>query len=394
MGGLGTLELVLTSQCNLRCGYCFENDKKDGRMSWETARASLDNLLASRKRDVRITFFGGEPTLEFPLIRRAVEYVEQNRRRSQRPRFGLITNGMLLGPEELAFIAEHRIHVQLSFDGVPAAQRFRGRETFEVLDRLIDTIKRDHPQLFARRFKISITLIGRTVPYLADSIDYFLGKDVRQIEIGPSFTHDPTFKPEMIVELRRQFRRIFRSSVRHRALTGRCPVMELRRAPVTSASRPKSLTMCGVMRGEKLAVDVDGQSHGCVLFASSFQRFSTPFLRERLESLRLGDVRTGEPATRLPMYEDAVRKTAIFHDKQDKYSSYARCGTCRFFNSCGVCPVSIGHQPGNDDPRRVPDIQCAYYLVALSHSARFPRRRAVERPGPVPTTADLVRFLS
>src|SRR4029079_15559485 len=42
---LKTLELVLTSQCNLRCGYCFENAKQDGRMSWEVAKASLDAIL-------------------------------------------------------------------------------------------------------------------------------------------------------------------------------------------------------------------------------------------------------------------------------------------------------------------------------------------------------------
>jgi sulfatase maturation enzyme AslB (radical SAM superfamily) len=391
VSGLRTLELVLTSQCNLRCGYCFENAKKDGRMSWETMKAALDGALASPEREIRILFFGGEPALEFPSIRRAVGYVEEHRRRSQRAHFKLLTNGVLLGDEELSFLAAHRIDVQLSFDGVPAAQALRGRETFAVLDRLLDTVRRDYPVMFRRRFAVSITLLGRTIPYLADSVEYFLGKDVRSIEIGPSFTHDPTFRTEMIEDLRAQFRRIDRASRAHLKRTGRVPVTALRRDGPAERRRPKSLTMCGVMRGEKLAVDVDGQSHGCVLFASSYQRFSTPFLRERLESLALGDVRTGEPLALLPIYEDRVRRTEIFHDKQEKYSSYARCGTCRFLSSCGVCPVSIGNQPGVADPRRVPDLQCAYYLVSLSTKARFPVRRPARPSSPIVTTADLAR---
>jgi sulfatase maturation enzyme AslB (radical SAM superfamily) len=393
MNALRTLELVLTSQCNLRCGYCFENDKKDGRMAWETAKASLDTALASSQRDIAILFFGGEPALEFPTIRRSVEYVNAHRRRSQRPRFRVITNGLLLGPEELRFLDEQRVHVQLSFDGVPPAQDLRGRGTFEALDRLLDTIRRDHPGMHARRFSVSMTLLGRTIPHLADSVEYFLGKQVREILIGPQFTHDPTYRTEMIDDLRRQFRRIFRASVAHYARTGRVPVAALRKGP-PEGKKPKTLTMCGVMRGEKLAVDVDGQSHGCVLFASSYQRFTNPFLKDRLESLALGDVRTGEPARRLPMYEDAVRRTEIFHDKQDKYSSYARCGSCRFLTTCGVCPVSIGHRRGGEDPHRVPDLQCAFYLVSLSYQARFPSRRPDARESAPRTVADLVRVWS
>jgi sulfatase maturation enzyme AslB (radical SAM superfamily) len=393
VNALRTLELVLTSQCNLRCGYCFENDKKNGSMSWETARASLDTALASSQEEIGILFFGGEPALEFPTIRRSVEYVNARKRRSQRVRFRVITNGTLLGPEELFFLDEKRVHVQLSFDGVPEAQQLRGRGSFQVLEALLDTIRHEHPAMYSKRFSVSMTLLGRTIPFLADSVELFLGKQVREIMIGPQFTHDPTYRTEMIDDLRAQFRRVFRASVAHYARTGRVPVAVLRRG-ARSGPRPKRLTMCGVMRGEKLAVDVDGQSHGCVLFASSFQRFTTPFLKDRLESLALGDVKSGEPMRRLPMYEDAVRRTEIFHDKQDKYSSYAKCGACRYFTSCSVCPVSIGHQRGTEDPRRVPDLQCAFHLVALSYQSRFPTRRPGERASRATSLSDLARVWS
>jgi sulfatase maturation enzyme AslB (radical SAM superfamily) len=371
-----TLELILTSQCNLRCSYCFENDKKSGRMEWEVARAALDRALASPEREIRVLFFGGEPLLEFPTLRRAVEHVADNRRRSQRAKFTVITNGLLLGEDELTFLDRHRVHVQVSFDGTPQAQALRGRGTFDVLDRLLDTVRTRHPAMFRSRFSVSITLLSRTIPQLADAVDYFLAKRVQEIHIGAKITHDPAFRQEMIHDLRAQFRRIGRASVAEFARSGRVPVTLLRKErDAPRRPRPRKIAMCGVWRGQKLAVDVDGHSHGCALFASSYQRFTTAFLRDKLEAVALGDVRSSEPDGRLPMYDDAVRATRIFHDKQDKHSSYGRCADCRFLASCSVCPVSIGHQPGNDDPHRVPDLLCAFNLVTLAQRARFPVRR-------------------
>ena len=87
--------------------------------------------------------------------------------------------------------------------------------------------------------------------------------------------------------------------------------------------------MCGVGRGETPAVDVDGQVHGCLMFVDSYQRFPTTFLRTRLEAMRMGDLRDPQLPERLAAYPAAAQAAGIFHDKQDKYSSYGRCGECR-----------------------------------------------------------------
>ena len=42
--------------------------------------------------------------------------------------------------------------------------------------------------------------------------------------------------------------------------------------------------------------------------------------------------------------------------------------------TCAICPVSIGHQPGNTDPHRIPDFLCAYNLVSLKYREKFPRQ--------------------
>lgn len=372
-----TLDVILTAGCNLRCSYCYQNDKKARRMEWDTLRASLDLLLRSSQPEVRLLFVGGEPLLEFPLIQQAVAYVEEVRPATMRVQYDMVTNGTLLREEQAAFLAEHDFEVRLSFDGVPAAQDLRGKGTFEPLDRLLDRLRRERRGFFEANLSVGLTLLPRTIPYLADSIDYFLAKGVQEIAVTPAITYEPDWRLDRIDELEAQVARVFRSCRRHYRRTAEVPFLLFRKS-ADDPCRPDRISMCGVGRGEVLAVDVDGQVHGCVTFAGSYQTFPTTFLRSRLDAMRMGDVRHPELVDRMAAYPAAARAAGLFYDKQDKYSSYGRCGECRFLGVCAVCPVSIGHQPGNTDPDRVPDFACAYNLVSLKYRERFPAPAGIE----------------
>ena len=168
---ISKLDVVLTAGCNLRCSYCYQNDKKARSIAWETLRASADLVLGSKRPSVKMLFIGGEPLLEFPLMQRAVAYIEERRRPDQQIKYQIVTNGTLLGDEPLAFFADHDFDVQLSFDGVPGAQAFRSRDSFEVLDRLLTRTRNEWPTFFFENLSVSLTLIVPAVRYLADSID-------------------------------------------------------------------------------------------------------------------------------------------------------------------------------------------------------------------------------
>jgi uncharacterized protein len=377
------LEVILTASCNLRCSYCYQNTKQGRRMEWETLRASLDIVLRSDPPEVVVLFYGGEPLLELPLIRRAVAYVSEALTQSspgaKRVRYVMSTNGMLLDEETAAFLAEHRFETQLSFDGVPQAQEARGLGTHRRLDALLDSLRRDHPVFYRHDFRTSITLHSANLHHLADSVAYFFDKRVARIDFGPLFTHDAGWTDGHMAELDRQFARIFELSLRHYEDTGEVPVQALRKTTelelrADARHAPKGRSMCGVGGGDALAVDVDGQVSGCVTFADSYQRVPSDFLKSRFEAMRMGDVRDEALPRRLALYPEAARAAGIFNGKHHKRSSYARCGECRYLHECSVCPTSIGHIPGNTDPHRVPDNLCAYNLVSLAYRDRFPRQ--------------------
>lgn len=117
-----TLTLCLTHNCNLRCRYCYAGRKTPQSMPWETARAGIELGLAEAERlgcSVDLSFFGGEPLLEWELLQRCHDYLWERRERlaPRRPRFGITTNATLLTQEKLAWLAERDFLVGLSVDG-------------------------------------------------------------------------------------------------------------------------------------------------------------------------------------------------------------------------------------------------------------------------------------
>ncbi len=68
------LTVTTTTACNLTCSYCFQNEKGHDRLGASTLRRTVDALLETPHRSVRMNFHGGEPLLEFDAIREAVEY--------------------------------------------------------------------------------------------------------------------------------------------------------------------------------------------------------------------------------------------------------------------------------------------------------------------------------
>lgn len=378
LNDLRSLRLVLTAQCNLRCGYCYQTDKKNRRVDWEVVRTALDRLLASRQASVEVLFIGGEPLLEFPTIERAVAYLSERKRADLNIRHAIITNGLLLGDRETQFLVDHDFHVQLSFDGVPPAQAVRGAATFEKLDALLDRLQDEQPAFYENSLKINITLLPATLQYLAESVEYFvLGKQIQDLSITPQITASAGWRLERIEELDRVFAQIHRICLRRYRETEEVPLEVLRKTRPRRRKRPAEGSMCGVGSGDRLVVDVDGQAHGCLTFVGSYQTFPTAFLRNRVEAMRLGHVGDSGLEERLRQYPAAVRSAEIFHHKEQKFSSYGRCGECQYLADCAICPMSIGRIEGEDDPRRIPDFNCAYNLVSLKYRAKFPRLRSL-----------------
>lgn len=116
--------LHIAHDCNLACRYCFaEEGEYHGHralMSYEVGKQALDFLIANsgNRRNLEVDFFGGEPTLNFQVVKDLVKYGrEQEKIHDKNFRFTLTTNGVLLNDEIMEFANREMANVVLSIDG-------------------------------------------------------------------------------------------------------------------------------------------------------------------------------------------------------------------------------------------------------------------------------------
>lgn len=369
---LSAVDLVLTPACNLRCAYCYQTARRSGRMPWPVAKSSIVRLLESRSRPRQVCLTGGEPLLAAPLVRRVVRFIRATEPARHRVRLDVITNGTLLDDRMAAFLAAHDVGLQISMDGVPAAQALRGAWTYARLDALLDRLGSRQPHWFRRRVSVAITLTPATVRHLAESFEYLVSKDVREISVAPALGAARGWRSGRLAELDRELGRVFSASLAHRRKTGRVP-LTLFRKTVEHHAHP-SQPMCGITGGSKIVVDVDGRAYGCHPAIPSFITRPSPLLEKVAAAMSLGTISDLNPEDALPAFREALDATGLFGPRGRLVSPLGACRSCQYVGRCAVCPLSIAYAPGARNPRRVPGFACAFNRTALRYRDRFPPR--------------------
>lgn len=122
--GLQNVTLEVTEQCNLRCKYCiYQEDHREYRefgnrtMTWPVAKAAIDYLKehSGHSEKPHIGFYGGEPLLNFNLIKQSTEYAKDVF--EKKLLFALTTNATLVTDEMAEFFAENEFNLIISLDG-------------------------------------------------------------------------------------------------------------------------------------------------------------------------------------------------------------------------------------------------------------------------------------
>ena len=123
-GVVKALCLHIAHTCNLNCSYCFASQGKyhgeRAVMSYEVGKRALDFLIenSGTRRNLEVDFFGGEPLMNFDVVKRLVAYArEVEGKHGKNFRFTLTTNGMLIDDDVIEFANKEMSNVVLSLDG-------------------------------------------------------------------------------------------------------------------------------------------------------------------------------------------------------------------------------------------------------------------------------------
>jgi uncharacterized protein len=153
------LILNVTEDCNFRCNYCVYSGKykyyrshSNKYMDFSIAKKALDNYFSLLKEGNRynpmrkpaIGFYGGEPLLNFKLIKECVDYID-NEYGNYEVKYNITTNGSLLDEKKANWLMKYNFSISVSLDG-PEEEHNRnrvygnGRGTFRDVIKNIDRI--------------------------------------------------------------------------------------------------------------------------------------------------------------------------------------------------------------------------------------------------------------
>jgi len=191
--GVKALCLHIAHDCNLKCDYCFasQGDFKGERslMSLEVGKKAIDFVIKASKhrKNIEIDFFGGEPLMNFDVVRDIVTYARQREKETGKHfNFTMTTNGVLLDSEKRDYLNANMTNIVLSLDGRKEVND-RVRKTLNDKGSY-DTISENIFAMVAERGDKEYYVRGTYTKYNLDfskDVLYLAEQGVKEISVEP-----------------------------------------------------------------------------------------------------------------------------------------------------------------------------------------------------------------
>ncbi|MBS2034323.1 radical SAM protein [bacterium] len=265
--------LVLTHDCNLACDYCYTGEKfarsMPDKVAWEALRLAFQQ--ARRQPDTLcVSYFGGEPLLEFAAMARYTRKAFNWARRCGQPiEFQVTTNATILSQKIIDFFLRYPFRVAFSVDGL---EHDHDRHRPFVSGRASSPVVWKNLEMAASRLPATIHIVVNP--------DTLRGVEATVTRLHQLGYRDITLLPNMDTlwdgESRQLARQVYRNL--HQSKTDGLMV-----GPIYDAQleQPR-LKACGFGNGD-LAVSPTGALYPCARLVGTDQR----------EPLHLGHVKTG-----------------------------------------------------------------------------------------------------
>jgi His-Xaa-Ser system radical SAM maturase HxsB len=176
--------IVVTSNCNLKCVYCQASAPTSPKIDMDktTAKLVVDRIFESPSDSYIIEFQGGEPMLNFPIVKFIIEYAEKlSAEGKKRIEFNLISNfTRVVTEKKLRFLIEHNVSICFSLDGPKNLHEGnRGKDypfAFDILLEILELYKNVWMSLKKEPVPLAalMTTTKATLPMYKSIIDQYV----------------------------------------------------------------------------------------------------------------------------------------------------------------------------------------------------------------------------
>lgn len=273
-----TCMLMVTHACNLNCSYCYESYKQNAYMDIDFAKniISKEAEIVSKSDifdELEIDFMGGEPFMNFPLIKEIVEWLERGAIAVPWVCFAT-TNATLLTDAIKDWLRKHKQHIVLgaSYDGNSEMQTTnRGTDKYNMD---LDFFSELWPEQ-----GLHMTISKETLPMLAKGV-LDIQKKGHHLEAALAEGLDWTIEDALLY--REQLCVLKDFYLNNPEFTPFCRLARYVNVFDAPAEERVQEKYCGT--GKYMATyDIDGQKYGCHMFTPVVQGRDRALLSDCVE---------------------------------------------------------------------------------------------------------------
>lgn len=182
---------VVTLRCDYTCKYCQVSRQMEGAnkydMSEQTALEALELVFMSPSKSLKIEFQGGEPLLNFELIKFIVETAQAINENEKRDlQFVITSNLTFLDNSVLSFCEKYDIYISTSLDGPEELHnKNRPRPKKDGYTKTISSIKRIQEFLGPHKVSALMTTTADALEKPIDIIDEYVQQNLHSIFLRP-----------------------------------------------------------------------------------------------------------------------------------------------------------------------------------------------------------------
>jgi len=352
--------VVVTLRCNLICSYCQTSSKPSDEsifdMDTKTAKKVVDFIFQSPSDYISIEFQGGEPLLNFSVIKFIVNYANKlNIIHKKSLRFNIVTNLTLMSDDILDYLFNNNIGICTSLDGPKYLHNLKrkhinGKGSYKSIAKWVPIIKnkKESSKKYPHFNSALLTVHKDSLKYYKEIIDEYIKLGFPKIKLR--FITKLGFAKERWSELgysAEEFLEFYRKSIEYIIknnipLSDKMTTIVLRK--ILTNHDPGYMDLrspCGVAIGQ-LAYNYDGSIYPC----DEGRMVGGVF--------KIGNIDQS--------YNEIIssQKTRKLVDSSVNDNSI--CNNCVYKPYCGLCPVCSYAENNTITSKHLPDMRCKIFF--------------------------------
>ena len=186
--------VVVTLRCNMNCIYCHASakspDKKEFDMDKETAKKTVDFIFQSPSKRLTIEFQGGEPLLNWDVVKFIIEYSkEKNKDEKKNMNISMVTNMTKMDEEKMNFLIGQNVDVCTSLDGPKELHDYNRKFIHgSSYDHAVKWIKKFNDEykkksIENKRVNALVTLTRKSLQYPKEIVDEYVKLGIKDVHL-------------------------------------------------------------------------------------------------------------------------------------------------------------------------------------------------------------------